>query len=175
MNDKKIKCFLNKDAIKKIYIPKNSDRKQSFSSSPQSNQFCLIPKYNPELKNYVEYVYWDVLNKTLDIQIAETPCFSTYEWIVGVKKRSNEIKKSPFCDLEKDALGLCLFDEKGICVARMKFVGLEIIKHNCQMDTERGLEPLTHHIKLNYEEIEMLKNIESNSNEENEDIDDEWM
>lgn len=172
----KVECSVNQDAVKRIYIPiKDNKKEKSYPLSPQASEFCLIPKYNPALRDYVEFINWDILNKTLHVRIAETSLFETYEWVLGINERTKEINKSPFCDLEKDALGLCMFDKDGRCVSRIKFTGLEITEHNCHMDVNIQLEPLIYNITLKYEKSQKLENVESNSNEENAEIDDEWM
>ena len=150
---------------------------------PTGNNFHFIPKYCPQLRPFVRSVEWNCLDCHLNIVLAETPLFEAYSWFSTINKRHQEALKSPFCDLEQDAVAIVFMDACGKEVARYKFKNLELTFHSCHLDlnstgTIFGIDHenvLEHHIMVKYGEVEnMGPSEEKPITPSDEPLDDEW-
>ena len=127
---------------------------------PVTDKYELIPKMCPQLKDFVRSIQWNCAKQCLKINIYETPKFEAYDWLSTINDRKKDAQKSPFCDLEDDAIILKVLDESENEVASFRFVDLELVAHSCEWKPlDMGLEGnigdnfLIHHIKINYRKV----------------------
>lgn len=149
---------------------------------PDDRKFHAIPKFNPQLREYIRTVEWNSTKKELYLVVEETSTFATYEWIINMNDRRDELSKSPFSDLEQDALALVFMDLQDKEVARIKMKGLQLKDHSSTMIADNnieGLNPLLYNVTLTYDSLERLPTHEGEEKLEfknpNEVVDEEWI
>lgn len=165
----------------KIIKPRNMN--------PVSDAFRVTPKYMPFLSQNILQVTWNAAEKTLSLEIRETPNFDAYRWFGTINKRLAESQKSSFVDLEQDSILIHFEDGEGKDVAAVKFRGLKLVEHHCYMGKQTGFgidspgTPLSHSVNLRYTDSEMMPvhHIEDEDRpllispeESNEIVDEEW-
>tara|TARA_Y100000034_G_C6769855_1_gene343400 strand:- start:150 stop:701 length:552 start_codon:yes stop_codon:yes gene_type:complete len=147
----------------------------------QPSDFQFIPKFAPQLAEYVQSVKWDSLEKTLDLVVKETPHFEVYEWTEHIKKKTAEAMKGPFnVDLDSDIIVVKFLDSTGEVNTTMSFRNITLEKHRCKLG--KKLANLKHRILLAYENVEKMEPDECREwtsalfsvDHQNEEADDEW-
>lgn len=145
--------------------------------APDSRKFYVIAKSCPAIRPLVKQFQWDCVQQMAHLVIEEDAQLSAFEWFSTINSRKIETAKSPFGDLEQDALAVCLLDVAGSEVARFKLKGIELTHHNCNLVDRDSPQTLTHYISLKYDKVERL---ETHREEEDfpfnpdEAVDEEW-
>jgi hypothetical protein len=129
-------------------------------TAPDNRKFYAIAKTCPAIRSQVKNVRWNAAKQTVRLLLEEDGHFTAFGWFSTLSARRDEIQKSPFADLEQDALALCFLDSSEKEVARYKLVGLQLLDHACDLEAGHEAEafrPLTHNILIQYDRVERLE------------------
>jgi hypothetical protein len=150
------------------------------SKQPVSNKFCFVPKILPSLREYVEEVRWNSVEKRLYVKIQETPTFSAYQWFGGINERQTNLAE---IELDADVVYLSFLDECDREVARFKFSGITLVYHDCILSRDETFGELMgivdisaspfvgHTLELSYKKSELIK---QDQTIDQKGIDEEW-
>lgn len=123
---------------------------------PVANRFMVIPKKKPQLAEFIKKASWNCVTKTINLEILETLAFSAFDWINNINLIRKALKKSPFGDIEQDFLIFKFFDEKDVLVKNLKFKGLELKNHECNLN-KNDEKHLLHCLSIEYDSIEIIQ------------------
>jgi len=149
------------------------------SKQPVSDKFSFVPKILPSLREYVEEVRWNSVEKRLYVKIQETPTFSAYQWFGGINERQANLAD---IDLDTDVVFLSFLDECDREVARFRFSGIALVYHDCVVSEESSEIPfginmgspfLGHTLELSYKKSEIIRQ-DQDIEEDKKGIDEEW-
>jgi hypothetical protein len=150
------------------------------ANPPMSDNFVFTPQILPSLREYVEEVRWDSVEKRLYVKIQETPDFSAYRWFSQINERQSNVDG---IDFDTDVVFMSFLDECDREVARFKFTGINLKFHNCIVGQQSefsvfGIEGepsplLGHSIELSYKKVEQVKK-EYTMEDDSEGFDEEW-
>lgn len=123
--------------------------------SPTTGIFCLIPSQQPELGKQIDKVVWKAQDKTIQVDIKETPDLGVCRWMEYIHQRQKQIKEGPFVDLDEDALILKMFDSQNREVARLKFQNISLQDHHCKFCKD-STSNLTHYLVVEYQQCDLI-------------------
>jgi hypothetical protein len=129
-------------------------------TAPDNRKFYAIAKTCPSIRSLVKSVEWNAAKKTVKMHMEEDGHFTAFGWFSTLSARREDLQKSPFADLEQDALALCFLDASEKEVARYKLIGLQLLDHECYLESGHeadAFRPLTHSIVVQYDKVERLE------------------
>jgi len=140
--------------------PKPKVTVKSTRTAPDNRKFYAIAKTCPSIRSQVLGVQWNAAKKTVRMLLEEDGHFTAFGWFSTLTARREDLQKSPFADLEQDALALCFLDVSEKEVVRYKLIGLQLLDHQCSLEGGHEADtfkPLTHDILIQYDKLERLE------------------
>jgi hypothetical protein len=129
------------------------------TGKPCSERLHFTPKAFPQLKELVQSVVWDSVNRTLALRVSESREFDVVRWMQFVDAQHHEIQKSPFVDLDTNQATLAFLDDEGRELAKLVLNNLKVESHHCGLSNIAGGEarpnPLTHSVTVSYQTAEL--------------------
>ena len=101
---------------------------------PRGDKFFLIPEKYVELRPFIESLTFSFSNKTLTLNIAESPKLKAMQYLLNMTKDG------------QDNMTLVFFDSKGEQMGRCLFKNCKLESHQCSLTNEEEVSTITKEI-----------------------------
>lgn len=147
------------------------------NGKPSNKNFVFRANAFHQITEYVQNINWSSVEKTVDVQVTETPRCDVYQWMNYLNQISNTLQNKPYSDLDANNIMITVQDESEKDIADLRLRNVKVIYHECIFDkNNENVSDLCHLITLSYEfeEFVLRQSLKDNQEPNVQETDDEW-